>query len=101
MWPRLVRRVVAGRWDRSRGVRHQPDDGRPGEYVADRSAAFADLYRVLRAGAALVVSTQHPTTDWLHKGGSYFDSVLTGEKRLSSTSTRPGRTGIRQLPTTA
>jgi SAM-dependent methyltransferase len=45
-------------------------------YIADRPAAFAELYRVLRAGAALVVSTQHPTTDWLRKGGSYFDSVL-------------------------
>lgn len=45
-------------------------------YVADRPAAFAEFYRVLRAGAALVVSTQHPTIDWLRKGGSYFDSVL-------------------------
>jgi SAM-dependent methyltransferase len=45
-------------------------------YVADRPAAFAELYRVLRAGAALVASTQHPMTDWLRKGGSYFDSVL-------------------------
>ena len=45
-------------------------------YVADRPAAFAELYRVLRAGAMLVVSTQHPTIDWLRKGGSYFDSVL-------------------------
>lgn len=45
-------------------------------YVADRPAAFAELYRVLRAGAALVVSTQHPTTDWLREGGSYFDSVV-------------------------
>lgn len=45
-------------------------------YVTDRPAAFAELYRVLRAGGTLVVSTQHPTTDWLRKGGSYFDSVL-------------------------
>lgn len=45
-------------------------------YVADRSAAFAELYRVLRASGTLVVSTQHPTTDWLRKGGSYFDTVL-------------------------
>jgi SAM-dependent methyltransferase len=45
-------------------------------YVADRPAAFAELYRLLRAGAALVVSTQHPTINWLRKGGSYFDSVL-------------------------
>ncbi|MGH3772666.1 MAG: class I SAM-dependent methyltransferase [Pseudonocardiaceae bacterium] len=45
-------------------------------YVADRPAAFAELYRVLRAGGALVVSTQHPTIDWLRKGGSYFDTML-------------------------
>lgn len=45
-------------------------------YVADRSAAFAELFRVLRPGGALVVSTQHPTNDWLRKGGSYFDRVL-------------------------
>lgn len=45
-------------------------------YVADRAAAFLELHRVLRPGGALVVSTQHPTTDWLRKGGSYFDRVL-------------------------
>jgi SAM-dependent methyltransferase len=45
-------------------------------YIADRRAAFAELFRVLRPGGVLVVSTQHPTTDWLRKGGSYFDRVL-------------------------
>jgi SAM-dependent methyltransferase len=45
-------------------------------YVADRHAAFAELHRVLRPGGAAVVSTQHPTTDWVRKGGSYFDRVL-------------------------
>lgn len=45
-------------------------------YVADRHATFAELHRVLRPGGAAVVSTQHPTTDWLRKGGSYFDRVL-------------------------
>jgi hypothetical protein len=34
------------------------------------------MRRVLRPGGAAVVSTQHPTTDWLRKGGSYFDRVL-------------------------
>jgi ubiquinone/menaquinone biosynthesis C-methylase UbiE len=41
-------------------------------YVDDRLAAFAELHRVLRPGGLLVISTQHPTTDWLRKGGSYF-----------------------------
>lgn len=45
-------------------------------YVADRHAAFAEMHRVLRPGGVAVVSTQHPTTDWLRKGGSYFDRVL-------------------------
>lgn len=45
-------------------------------YVRDRRAAFLELYRVLQPGGALVVSTQHPTTDWRRKGGSYFDRAL-------------------------
>ncbi|HEX6930822.1 MAG TPA: class I SAM-dependent methyltransferase [Streptosporangiaceae bacterium] len=45
-------------------------------YADDRAAAFAEFFRVLRPGAALVVSTQHPFMDWLRKGGSYFDVTL-------------------------
>lgn len=45
-------------------------------YAADREAAFREFFRVLRPGGAAVISTQHPTTDWLRKGGSYFGTVL-------------------------
>ena len=45
-------------------------------HVDDRHAALVELCRVLRPGGVLVLSTQHPTTDWLHKGGSYFDVVV-------------------------
>jgi SAM-dependent methyltransferase len=45
-------------------------------YADDRAVALAEFSRVLRPGGALVLSTQHPTTDWLRKGGSYFDVKL-------------------------
>jgi len=45
-------------------------------YADDRAAAFAEFFRVLRPGGAVVVSTQHPVMDWLRKGGSYFDTTL-------------------------
>lgn len=41
-------------------------------YAADRAATFGEFSRVLRGGGRCVVSTQHPTWDWLRKGGSYF-----------------------------
>ncbi len=42
-------------------------------HVDDRAATLREFFRVLRPGGRVVLSTQHPTTDWLRKGGSYFD----------------------------
>jgi hypothetical protein len=41
--------------------------------VGDRTATLREFFRVLRIGGRVVLSTQHPTTDWLRKGGSFFD----------------------------
>jgi SAM-dependent methyltransferase len=41
-------------------------------HVDDRVAALRELYRALRPGGFLVVSTHHPVSDWVHFGGSYF-----------------------------
>lgn len=45
-------------------------------YADDRAAALGEFHRVLRDSGALVMSIQHPTDDWLRKGGSYFDTVV-------------------------
>jgi SAM-dependent methyltransferase len=49
------------------------------EYVDDRVAALRELRRVLTPTGALVLSRQHPTSDWLHHGGSYFEERVIEE----------------------
>lgn len=42
-------------------------------YLTNRSGFLAEVHRMLRPDGTLVVSTHHPTADWLRLGGSYFD----------------------------
>lgn len=48
-------------------------------HVSDRVGALRELARVLAPDGRLVLSTTHPTHDWLHRGGSYFTSELVEE----------------------
>jgi 2-polyprenyl-3-methyl-5-hydroxy-6-metoxy-1,4-benzoquinol methylase len=48
-------------------------------HVDDRRALLRELFRVLRPGGRLVLSTHHPMEDWRRLGGSYFDVELVEE----------------------
>lgn len=41
-------------------------------YLGDRRAFLAEVHRILRPNGTLVISTHHPTNDWVRLGGSYF-----------------------------
>ncbi|HEX5402728.1 MAG TPA: class I SAM-dependent methyltransferase [Pseudonocardiaceae bacterium] len=49
------------------------------DYVDERVPVLRELRRVLRPEGALVFSRQHPTSDWLRKGGNYFDTRVVDE----------------------
>jgi SAM-dependent methyltransferase len=42
-------------------------------HVTNRQRLLSEMRRVLRPGGWLVMSTSHPTADWQHFGGSYYD----------------------------
>jgi SAM-dependent methyltransferase len=42
-------------------------------HVDARAQLLAEVARVLRPGAWLVISTTHPTSDWARFGGSYYE----------------------------
>jgi 2-polyprenyl-3-methyl-5-hydroxy-6-metoxy-1,4-benzoquinol methylase len=48
-------------------------------HIDDRAQALSEISRVLRRGGRLVLSTTHPTSDWMLLGGSYFDRGLVEE----------------------
>ncbi len=48
-------------------------------YITNRAGFLAEMHRALRPGGALVISTHHPTCDWLRLGGSYFDAASVTE----------------------
>lgn len=41
-------------------------------YVNDRVGFLCEVFRMLKPGGALVISTHHPAGDWRRLGGSYF-----------------------------
>lgn len=41
-------------------------------HLTDRCAFLREMHRVLTPDGALVISTHHPTDDWVRLGGSYF-----------------------------
>ena len=41
-------------------------------HIDNRAGLLSEVRRVLRPGGWLVLSTSHPTSDWLQSGGSYF-----------------------------
>lgn len=43
-------------------------------YLHDRLTALRELHRVLRPQGRLVISTSHPTADWLAGNGGYFEA---------------------------
>jgi SAM-dependent methyltransferase len=49
-------------------------------HVEDRVGALRELARVLRDDGHVVLSTVHPTEDWLRLGGSYFASEPVEER---------------------
>ena len=56
-------------------------------YLNEPHGFLCEMRRVLRGTGRLVISTQHPTADWLRKGGSYFDRTLETDEWAAGGST--------------
>jgi SAM-dependent methyltransferase len=48
-------------------------------YLSNRAGFLAEAHRMLRPGGSLVISTHHPTADWVRLGGSYFEESAVTE----------------------
>lgn len=48
-------------------------------YVTERAGFLGELRRMLRPDGAVVISTHHPTSDWVRLGGSYFEESAVTE----------------------
>jgi SAM-dependent methyltransferase len=48
-------------------------------HLDDRVSILREVHRALRGDGRLVISTHHPTNDWIVHGGSYFETSLIEE----------------------
>ncbi|MFI6028502.1 class I SAM-dependent methyltransferase [Amycolatopsis magusensis] len=48
-------------------------------HLDDRVPALRELHRVLKPSGRLLISTGHPSWDWLRTGGDYFETELITE----------------------
>jgi SAM-dependent methyltransferase len=66
-------------------------------HLDDRIATLREILRVLRPEGMLVLSTHHPTGDWLTHGGSSFDVSLIEETRKRGWDVRYWRLPLSEL----
>ncbi len=66
-------------------------------YLNDRSGFLREAHRVLRPDGNLVISTHHPTADWVRLGGSYFEEAPVTETWSKGWAVTAWRTSLGQL----
>jgi SAM-dependent methyltransferase len=66
-------------------------------YVSNRIGFLTEAHRMLRNHGALVISTHHPTADWVRLGGSYFEMQPVTETWKSGWEITAWRTSLTQL----